>query len=55
MRLESWSSTTNLREKHYFQGSINRGRYVIGYNPQVIPPKLWKTILTLVEQELDKM
>lgn len=54
LRLESWRSTTNLHERHYFKGSLNRGKYVFGINPHLFSKGFIKKMETTFLEELKR-
>ena len=54
--LEVWSSTDNRHERHYFikdgaGASYQDGRYVFGYNPEIVPPEKVERILAIIQAE----
>lgn len=54
LRLENWKSTTNLQEKHWFKGSINRGKYVFGLNPHLFSKEFIQKTYTFFLEELKR-
>lgn len=53
IKLESWSSSENRNEKHYFIEGGNRGyqsnTYLFGYNPEIISEATARTIMALIK------
>lgn len=55
LSLEVWSSTDNRHERHYFikdgaGASYQDGRYVFGYNPEIIPQEKVDRILAIINE-----
>lgn len=55
LNLEVWSSTDNRHERHYFiadgQGaSYQDGRYVFGYNPEIVDADKVQRILAIINE-----
>lgn len=54
LSVEVWESSDNRAEKHYFLKDGSRhgyqdGRYLLGLNPQIVPPAVEQQILKLLE------
>lgn len=55
LSLEKWWSSDNRHERHYFikegEGvSYQDGRYVFGYNPEIISPEKVHRILEIINE-----
>lgn len=55
LSLEVWSSTDNRHERHYFikdgQGaSYQDGRYVVGFNPEIVSEEKIARILAIINE-----
>jgi hypothetical protein len=56
LNLENWASSDNRHEKHFFiadgQGaSYQDGRYVFGYNPDIVSEDKVERILKIIREE----
>ncbi len=51
-KLETWKSSTNLEEVHYF---LRRPyRYILGFNPRIVKPAARRKILKILKEEILK-
>jgi hypothetical protein len=55
LSLEIWSSTDNRHERHFFikdgaGASYQDGRYVFGYNPEIVSEDKVKRILEIIKE-----
>lgn len=55
IKLESWASSENRQERHYFIEGVPSGyqpnTYLFGYNPKFVSEPLARTILALIRAE----
>jgi hypothetical protein len=56
LSLESWQSSDNRHEKHFFikdgtGASYQDGRYVFGYNPDIVSAEKVERILRIIQDE----
>lgn len=55
--LETWTSTDNQEERHYFlrngQQHVYQGQYLFGYNPKLVSEATVMKIMALVEEGME--